>query len=373
MTYLIGQILLCLLAAFVLGFLLGWLLRGIGCMDKIGALQSRLAAAETRAATEAARAKAATAEAEEARRRAAASSEAQANAEAGAAAAKAAAEIYIPGYPVEEIEGIGPGFGRRLRAEGITTTDRLLMESQSPEEVAFIAQTCEVDHDTVRSWATMADLLRIPGVGGQWAELLWRAGISDVPTLARQRASDLMERMSNVDAEEHRVPELPTEDRVAHWIAEAAAAGSATEGRSGPELYVPGLPVEEIEGIGAGFGKRLRAEGIDTTGRLLADGRSAEGRAVIARACDIDEATVRNWLTMADLIRLPGVGGQWAELLWRSGISDVQALAAADARALLAKMEETNVAEHRVPELPTVERVAHWIHEAKRVRPMLDR
>jgi hypothetical protein len=51
----------------------------------------------------------------------------------------------------------------------------------------------------------------------------------------------------------------------------------------------------------------------------------------------------------------------------------VQALAAADAAALLAKMEETNVAEHRVPELPTVERVAHWIHEAKRVRPMLDR
>ena len=393
MTYLITQMLLCLLVAFALGFFLGWLLRGVGCRERIAALEVRLTDLVARASTAESRAREAEAAAEAARAKAAAeadnaaaaqavaaveaemAADATAAAVAIAAAAAEADEPYIPGYPVEEIEGIGEGFGKRLRAEGVPTTDRLLVETRTAEGRAFLAQVCEVDEATVGNWRTMADLLRIPGIGGQWAEILWRCGVTDVSTLAGQDAAGLLARMEEVNAAEHRVPvELPTVQRVSHWIEEAAAAGAGAAAASGEprDLYVPGHPVEEIEGIGPGFGRRLRADGIATTGRLLLDGLTPEGRATIAGICEVDEDTAHNWVTMADLLRLPGVGGQWAELLWRSGIGNVQTLARQEASALLARMERINTDEHRVPEMPTLERVAHWIEEAGRVRPLLD-
>ncbi len=39
-----------------------------------------------------------------------------------------------------------------------------------------------------------------------------------------------------------------------------------------------------------------------------------EGVARVCKCVDLDENTVRNWGTMADLSRITGLGGQWAEL-----------------------------------------------------------
>lgn len=188
MSYLISQIFWCLLLAFVLGFLIGWALRHFRCRREVEALEARLAA------------KPATPPAEPA----------------------AAAEPHIPGYPVEDIEGIGEGFGRRLRAEGIDTTDKLLLTLLEADGRQKVCAACDIDEKTAMSWATMADLMRVPGIAGQWSELLWRCDVNDVPSLARQQAAPLLEKMKAVNTEEHRVYELPGEHRVGHWIDEAA-------------------------------------------------------------------------------------------------------------------------------------------------------
>jgi hypothetical protein len=191
MSYLISQIFWCLLLAFVLGFLLGWFLRHLNCRKETDALRERVVR-----------------ETEELKNR--------------LAAVPPGPAIHIPGYPVEDIEGIGTGFGRRLRDVGIETTDKLLLTLLDAKGLARVREACEIDEKTAMSWATMADLLRIPGVGGQWSELLWRCDIENVQTLARQQAGPLLEQMKIVNADEHRVPELPGETRVQHWIAEAA-------------------------------------------------------------------------------------------------------------------------------------------------------
>jgi hypothetical protein len=67
----------------------------------------------------------------------------------------------------------------------------------------------------------MADLLRVPGIGGQWSELLWRCDVKNVQMLARESAAPLLQKMEAVNAHEHRVHELPGESRVKHWIEEA--------------------------------------------------------------------------------------------------------------------------------------------------------
>lgn len=180
MSYLISQIFLCLLLAFILGFLIGWALRHFRCRGELDALRASSAAEP--AATD---------------------------------------EPHIPGYPVEDIEGIGDGFGRRLRAEGIDTTDKLLVLLNEADGRRRVCAACEVDETTASSWATMADLMRVPGIRGQWSELLWRCKVADVPSLGRQQTTTLLEKMKAVNAEEHRVSELPGERRLAHWIVEA--------------------------------------------------------------------------------------------------------------------------------------------------------
>jgi predicted flap endonuclease-1-like 5' DNA nuclease len=370
MIYLIGQMLLCLLAAAFLGFLLGWFLRGIGCREQIEALRAELDGVTTRARwweTQAreweSKAGAATGSRSSSDRRGAVTADPEVGPEGGGST-PGPRSAYVPSFPVEEIEGIGAGFGRRLGALGVTSTAQLLRESATGEGKARLAEACGVEVATVESWVTMADLLRIPGVGGQWAELLWRSGVHDVEGLGKETAAPLLLRMTETNEAEGRVPELPSLERVEHWIGEAEAMSGASPG-DGP--YVPGFPIEEIEGIGAGFGRRLRAKSVRTTVDLLALGRSPETLERLAELCAVPAKTVGSWFTMADLLRIPGVGGQWAELLWRSGIAGVEGLATQEADELLEVMEGVNARERRVPELPELDRVRFWIAEAGRM------
>lgn len=126
-----------------------------------------------------------------------------------------------PATPVETIEGIGEGFGRRLRADGIATTEVLLDLCATKAGIERVCSCVELDENTVRNWATMADLMRIKGLGGQWAELMWRAGVGSVQDLAGRNISELRTRMREVNEQEHRVAELPGEQRVSRFIAEA--------------------------------------------------------------------------------------------------------------------------------------------------------
>lgn len=63
--------------------------------------------------------------------------------------------------------------------------------------------------------------VRIKGLGGQWAELMWRAGVRKVQDLAGREIGELRARMREVNEKEHLVAELPGEKRgqrsVAPW------------------------------------------------------------------------------------------------------------------------------------------------------------
>jgi len=145
---------------------------------------------------------------------------------------------------------------------------------------------------------------------------------------------------------------------------EVLTAAPAAESR-------PGTPIETIEGIGEGFGRRLKADGIATTEALLELCTTDAGVERICKCVDLDENTVRNWAIMADLTRIKGLGGQWAELMWRSGVKSVQDLAGRDINELRTRMREVNEQEHRVAELPGESRVSRFIAEAGQLKPVL--
>jgi len=131
-------------------------------------------------------------------------------------------------------------------------------------------------------------------------------------------------------------------------------------------------PIEDIEGVGKAYGKRLRGMGIETTQDLIERGRRTEDRKSIAESISIDEEAVLQWTSISDLMRVEGVHSQFSELLEASGVSSVQDLAQKNPKTLAATMAEVNAQEARTHTVPSAETVAHWIDRARTLPSLVE-
>lgn len=96
----------------------------------------------------------------------------------------AAAYVDYPGdvHDVIDIEGIGPKYAKALHAAGIQSTARLCFVG-----AAAAAQATGAPLKTAEKWIAMAQLVKINGVGKQYAEALVRGGVLEIEQL---RTSD---------------------------------------------------------------------------------------------------------------------------------------------------------------------------------------
>ncbi len=125
--------------------------------------------------------------------------------------------------------------------------------------------------------------------------------------------------------------------------------------------------IGEIEGIGTEYAKRLREMGIGGTMELIKRCGDAGSRREISEKLGVEGARVRNWVSRADLMRVQGIGGQYAELLTAAGIQSVRDLRRVNAIALAEKMKEINDEDHLFPGyyLPDAHAVTQWIEQAQ--------
>lgn len=120
-----------------------------------------------------------------------------------------------------------------------------------------------------------------------------------------------------------------------------------------------------IEGIGPAIEEKLKSAGIDSCEELLEQGASAQGRKAIIEASGVSETLMLKFVNHADLCRIKGVGGEYAELLEASGVDSVPELAQRNADNLAQKMTEVNAEKSLVRSLPSAETVSGWVGQAK--------
>ena len=120
-----------------------------------------------------------------------------------------------------------------------------------------------------------------------------------------------------------------------------------------------------IEGIGPAIEAKLKEAGIDSCEELLEKGASAQGRKAIVDGSDVSAKLVLKFVNHADLCRIKGVGGEYAELLEASGVDSVPELAQRNAENLATKMGEVNEAKKLVRSLPSSDTVSGWVDQAK--------
>lgn len=122
---------------------------------------------------------------------------------------------------IEDVEGIGPVIGEKLRGVGIKDTDGLLENTRTPKQRKDLAEKAGLTDKQVLKFANMVDLYRINGVGSEYAELLEAAGVDTVPELARRNAANLTTAMAEVNEQKKLTRRVPTETEVTKWIAQA--------------------------------------------------------------------------------------------------------------------------------------------------------
>jgi predicted flap endonuclease-1-like 5' DNA nuclease len=119
------------------------------------------------------------------------------------------------------IEGIGEAYEMKLKEAGIGSIEKLLAACITKKGRKDLAEKAGVSEKLILKWANHADLIRIKGIGGEYAELLEAAGVDTVPELSNRRADNLTAKMAEVNSKKKLVRKLPTEKMVKDWIDQA--------------------------------------------------------------------------------------------------------------------------------------------------------
>jgi predicted flap endonuclease-1-like 5' DNA nuclease len=126
--------------------------------------------------------------------------------------------------------------------------------------------------------------------------------------------------------------------------------------------------IMEIPGVGPVDADILLAAGIRTSERLLKVAGSGEGRRALSSETGIRESVLLLWVRRADILRLKGVGPEFAGLLEHAGIISVSELGQRRPDNLHARMLEINASRRLVRRTPTLADVQRWVAQAKRLR-----
>lgn len=124
-------------------------------------------------------------------------------------------------YKIDEIEGIGPVYKEKLAVAGIKTTDDLLDLCASAKGRKETSSKTGIDASQLLKWANMADLMRISGIGRQFAELLKAAGVDTVKELRTRKAENLAAKLAQINGEKKLAKTVPVASQVQAWVDKA--------------------------------------------------------------------------------------------------------------------------------------------------------
>lgn len=124
-------------------------------------------------------------------------------------------------YKITDIEGIGDVYARKLDAVNIRTVGALLNKGCTKKGRQELAAATGFDEGTILKWVNIADLFRVKGIGGEYSQLLEKAGVDTVKELRNRNAENLRAKMAEVNASHKLVRQLPGLGLVESWVATA--------------------------------------------------------------------------------------------------------------------------------------------------------
>lgn len=122
---------------------------------------------------------------------------------------------------IEDVEGIGPAYAEKLRAASIRSDADLLEKAGSAKGRSDVSAQTGISTTLLLKWVNHVDLMRISGIGPQFAELLEAAGVDTVKELARRNSGNLAITLSSVCKDRRLSGTVPNESQISGWIQQA--------------------------------------------------------------------------------------------------------------------------------------------------------
>jgi predicted flap endonuclease-1-like 5' DNA nuclease len=124
--------------------------------------------------------------------------------------------------------------------------------------------------------------------------------------------------------------------------------------------------LEEIpQLIPAADAQRLKAVGVTTTFQLLERAADPKQRKQLAQQARVADKTLGDWVQMADIMRIKGVGPDVGRLLGAAGVHTVAQLKTQDPAKLEDEIMKVNSKQHLSENPPSVEHLQAWIAQAQ--------
>ncbi len=148
-------------------------------------------------------------------------------------AAEMAQEVQVPEMPspeaetsqlqprlikIETIEGIGPTYAAKLGEMGIFTIEDLLAAAATRKGRKELAVKTGISDKLILKWVNRADLMRVPGIGEEYSDLLEAAGVDTVKELRNRNPNNLFNTLQRVNEEKRLVRRVPYLSEVEAWI-----------------------------------------------------------------------------------------------------------------------------------------------------------
>lgn len=125
------------------------------------------------------------------------------------------------------------------------------------------------------------------------------------------------------------------------------------------------VQIGELDGVNERHATRLKSLGISSSEELLTYGATRRGRRELSAATRLGEKRIGEWVKRADLLRVPGVSGKFANLLEAAGVETARDLKKASPAKLHARLSELNTKRSIVGRMPGEGEVGRWIAAAK--------
>lgn len=119
---------------------------------------------------------------------------------------------------IDQVAGVGHREATKLRKAGVRTSDALIEAASGRKGRSELAEATGIDHRVLQQWVNHSDLLRVRGVGAEYAELLVAAGVDTLRDLRRRNPTALLAKIIGLNGQAKVVRRLPTESMVESWI-----------------------------------------------------------------------------------------------------------------------------------------------------------
>ena len=123
---------------------------------------------------------------------------------------------------ISDIKGMDAAMQAKMAAANIHTTDDLLAHAGTSAQRGALASQLGTTSAQLTEWVNRADLMRLKGVGTEFANLLEDCGVDSCKELQHRVPANLHEKMVSVNEQKHITHHAPSLSQVEDWIKEAA-------------------------------------------------------------------------------------------------------------------------------------------------------